>query len=176
MLGGGAVNVCELFLVTRSLALPELRLSLAWSVFGIATVGASMFILTLSQRLSNTWPLVVAGLGGIGVCLLGMSLAPNFAWILFCNVIGGAGQAAMSIGGNSLIQAKVRKEFLTRVFGVAHPSAMAASLLGSWLGGMLADRVDVSLVFGGSAAIVLTASLLSYLLLSREKATGALPI
>lgn len=175
MLGGGAVNVCLLYLITRNLGLPEAMVSWEMTVYGLAMVGGSLAVLALGRRLAGPGVLVWSGTALLGVAYLGTGLAPSFGWLLRYSVLAGLGNAAVNIGGITLVQTTVDPAYLTRTIGVLQPAVTAAALAGTALGGVLAKQLDVRPVVSLAGLSMLAGAVVAYWGLSRPPAPAPRP-
>lgn len=161
MLGGGAANICDLYLVTRSLHLPESNLSLLMATQGIASVGASILMVAVARRL-NGRTLFWGGQAVLGVGAVLIGLAPSLAWVLIWTALAGMGVSMYSVGQGTLIQTVVPVELRGRVFAVLAPVIMAALLVGAGAGGVLARGLDVRIIIGGTGVLSLIGALVAY--------------
>ncbi|MHB9145692.1 MAG: MFS transporter [Symbiobacteriia bacterium] len=162
MLGGGAANVCDLYLVTRNLHLPESSLSLVMATQGVASIVASLLMVVIARRLNSSM-LFWAGLVVLGVGAGAIGLAPNLLWVLIWTGVAGIGVSMYSVGQGTLLQTLVPAELRGRVFAVLAPVIVAALLVGASLGGVLARGLDVRLIIGGTGLISLVGALAAYL-------------
>ena len=168
MLGGGAANVCDLYLVTRNLALPESRLSLVMSVQGLASVAASLGMMTMAARL-EAWKLLWIGVAVLGVGAVNIGLAPNLTAVLVWTVVAGVGTALASVGQSTILQTSIPVEFRGRVFGVMGPTIMAGMLTGTAVGGFLARQMDVRPIISATGLLALVAALIAFVGLGGER-------
>ena len=168
MLGGGAANVCDLYLVTRNLALPESRLSLVMSVQGLASVAASLGMMTMAARL-EAWKLLWIGVAVLGVGAVNIGLAPNLTAVLVWTVVAGVGTALASVGQSTILQTSIPVEFRGRVFGVMGPTIMAGMLTGTAVGGFLARQMDVRPIISATGLLALVAALMAFVRLRGER-------
>mgnify|MGYP001031570402 CR=1 FL=1 len=168
MLGGGAANVCDLYLVTRNLALPESRLSLVMSVQGLASVAASLGMMTMAARL-EAWKLLWIGVAVLGVGAVNIGLAPNLTAVLVWTAVAGVGTALASVGQSTILQTSIPVEFRGRVFGVMGPTIMAGMLTGTAVGGFLARQMDVRPIISATGLLALVAALMAFVGLRGER-------
>jgi len=168
MLGGGAANVCDLYLVTRNLALPESRLSLVMSVQGLASVAASLGMMTMAARL-EAWKLLWIGVAVLGVGAVNIGLAPNLTAVLVWTAVAGVGTALASVGQSTILQTSIPVEFRGRVFGVMGPTIIAGMLTGTAVGGFLARQMDVRPIISATGLLALVAALMAFVRLRGER-------
>lgn len=168
MLGGGAANVCDLYLVTRNLGLPESRLSLVMSAQGLASVAASLGMMTLAARL-EAWKLLWIGMAVLGVGAVNIGLARNLTAVLVWTAVAGVGTALASVGQSTILQTSVPVEFRGRVFGVMGPTIVAAMLIGTAVGGFLARQMDVRPIISATGLLALVAALMAFVGLRGER-------
>lgn len=161
MLGGGAVNVSELFLVTRDLGLPKEMLSWLMSVYGAAMFVASVLLALLGKRVSRHDLLVSGGVvvGGAGLVLL--SVSPNLAWAVAANIITALGNAAMNIGVGTLMQSAIPAEIRGRVFGAISPLVTLAILVSTAAAGVLIEYMSARIIFAGGGAFLVASGILA---------------
>lgn len=169
MLGGGAINVCLLYLITRNLGLSEAMVSWEMTVYGLAMIAGSLAVLTFSRRLADPGTLVWAGIASLGVAYVGTGLAPALAVLLGWSIVAGLGNAAVNIGASTLVQTTVAPSYLTRVIGVMHPVVTASALVGTALGGVLAKGFDVRPVISVAGLLMLAGALVAHRGLRRPR-------
>lgn len=146
MLGGGAANVSDLYLVTRNLQLPESTLSLVIAAQGLASVVASLGMAAASRRLDSR-TLLWGGLLVLAVAVTGLGFAMSLTAVLVWTGLAGVGVAMSSVGQGTIVQVAVPVDLRGRVFGVTGPVITAATLVGTALGGLVAGQYDVRVIY-----------------------------
>lgn len=162
MLGGGAANVSDLYLVTRNLRLPESTLSLVIAAQGLASVVASLAMAAAARRLDSR-ALLWGGLLVLGVAVTGLGFAANLTLVLVWTGLAGVGVAMSSVGQGTIVQVAVPVDFRGRVFGVMGPIITAATLVGAALGGLVAGHYDVRVIYWVNGALSVLGAGLAFL-------------
>lgn len=110
------------------------------------------------------WFLTAAG-------TLATGLAPAIAAVAGAQWLGGVGNGAGNVGGDTLIQRTVPAAMRGRVFGLTSTAAFLGSGLAYAAGGVLVDLVSPRAVFVAASAGVLAASIVGVFLLPRDEGT-----
>lgn len=174
MLGGGAVNVSELFLITRDLGLPKEMVSWLMSVYGAAMFIASVLLALMGKKVSRHDLLVSGGIGAGGLGLILISVSPNLAWAVAANVITAFGNAAMNIGVGVLMQSAIPAEYRGRAFGAVTPLVTLAMLVSTGAAGIMIKYMSARVIFAGGGLILVASGILAQTGLREAKVpTGA---
>ena len=158
VLGAGAINVAEIFLITRTLgAGPEaygavgalfaagllLGAVLARKERSVVAAGRALVVVTLSMALS----MVVLG------------LSPTLAVAALASLAVGVGNGMLNVIAQSIFVRRSPQEVLGRVFAALQGVVGAAMLLATGLGGVLLGVLDVRTLIVGSGVVAVVALL-----------------
>lgn len=151
-------NVALVFLTGRALHAGPAAYGLASSAFGAGMLLASLASTRLARDRSQAALLIVAVVAtGAGTIING--LAPVLAVVIAAQLIAGAGNALENIGYNTVVQERVPRQFLGRVFGTigsaAQLGAAAAYVVGSFMVSLTGVRETFVLAGAGTFAVLL---------------------
>ena len=151
MLGAGAINVAEIFLITRTLgAGPE-----AYGAVG-ALFAAGLLLGAVLARKERS--VVAAGRALVGVTLsmalsmVVLGLSPTLAVAALASLAVGVGNGMLNVIAQSIFVRRSPQEVLGRVFAALQGVVGAAMLLATGLGGVLLGVLDVRTLIVGSGA------------------------
>jgi MFS family permease len=167
VLAAGAINVSEIFLITRTLgAGPE-----AYGAVG-ALFAAGLLLGALLARKDRS--VVAAGRLLVGVTIsMAMSmvvlgLAPALAVAALASMAVGVGNGMLNVLAQSIYVRRSPSEVLGRVFAALQGVVGAAMLVATGAGGLLLGAVDVRTLIVGCGALAVVA----LLAVSRPLLTG----
>jgi MFS family permease len=164
-------NVALVFLARRELGAGPTGFGVVSSAFGFGMLAASLFM-TRWQGVSAR----IAYLGGwlltaIGTLLTG--LAPVLAAAVAAQWVGGVGNGACNVGGDTLIQRSVPASMRGRVFGLTSTAAFLGGGLAYAIGGVLVDVATPRTVFVVASIGVFAAWIAAIVLLPRDEGAAA---
>jgi MFS family permease len=158
VLAGGAVNVAEIFLVTRTLdAGPTV-----YGVVGALFAAGLMLGAWLSRRnrtVTAAARLLVGVTLSMSLALVALGLSPTIAVAALATVAVGVGNGMLNVLGQSVFVRRTPQAVLGRVFAALQGVVGAAMIAATALGGVLLGVLDVrTIIVGGgvlAAAVVL---------------------
>lgn len=162
MMGGGAINSLEIFLVRDILHLPVTMLALPNTVQPLASLLTALAVGTLAAKLRR--PLMLSPLG-TALCTLGIGLvagAQNLYWVIAGAVAVGVGNVIMSIGGSTIGQLFVPDEMRGRVGSILGVLPTAAMILSAGIAGAVAQSISPRWIMGAATLLLGLATLISY--------------
>jgi MFS family permease len=168
----GVDNVALVFLTREELGGDEAAFGVVSSAFGFGMLAASL-VLTRWERLVSARAAFLGGWFLTAAGTLATGLAPAIAAVAGAQWLGGVGNGAGNVGGDTLIQRTVPAAMRGRVFGLTSTAAFLGSGLAYAAGGVLVDLVSPRAVFVAASAGVLATSIVGVFLLPRDEA--ALP-
>ena len=118
----------------------------------------------LSDRVGRR-PLIVVGASILAVGTLWLSLSSRTETTILAVVVAGIGLALLAPSGNALISEVVSGHGSGSVFAVYQIAILAASIVGSFAAGSLAESVGFSRMFLLSAIITGAAAVLAYVII-----------
>jgi MFS family permease len=157
----GVDDVALVFLARDSLAADQSAVALLYGAVGIGLLAGY----ALLARASGRAPLLVLLIGGFAVSSLG-NLLTGLAWAVAAafavQLVRGLGLAAMDVGSNTLLQRRVPKHLVGRVFGNLYGGVGVAAAASYLLGALLLELTDprTTFVLAGSAGLLVTAGTL----------------
>jgi MFS family permease len=167
VLAAGAINVSEIFLITRTLgAGPE-----AYGAVG-ALFAAGLLLGALLARKDRS--VVAAGRLLVGVTIsmalsmVVLGLAPALAVAALASMAVGVGNGMLNVLAQSIYVRRSPSEVLGRVFAALQGVVGAAMLVATGAGGLLLGAVDVRTLIVGCGALAVVA----LLAVSRPLLTG----
>jgi len=158
VLAAGMMNVAEVLLAQRELKAGGAGFALLVALFGVGCVLGS-----LASARSSTLPRLktgyVAGLGVLGLGLLGSALAPSLPWAALAFLVTGFGNSASMTHDRGLLQHLVPGNMLSRVHGLVGSIESWGLAGAALLGGTLATLLGARAVFAvsGLALLLITA-------------------
>ena len=174
LLCAGMLNVIELLFAKNELGTGDSGFSVLVALSGLGiilgnAVGARGGLpRELKRRL-------LVGIVTIGVALIGMSLAPNFATASLAFVAMGVGNGLVLVHGRVLLQQVVPERLLGRIYGVKDGILAAAFGLAFLSAGALTDALGTRPVLAGAGVLGLVVWALAAPSLMREPPRVALP-
>jgi len=150
-------NVALVFMATRVFDSGPTGFGMLESVFGIGMILASAIFIK-RRKIS---PAAVFTLGWLGTAIgnFGVGLAPTIAAAGAAQLIGGAGNGAGLVGGDTLIQRSVPKQMLGRALGASGSAPFIGMLIAYAAGGLLVDTFgarETFLISGVATTLVAT--------------------
>jgi predicted MFS family arabinose efflux permease len=124
----------------------------------VGTLGLASLTTTRYQTL-----LVMLAAGVLGLALLGLGLAPGFAFALIMMLVIGAGSTGTQALFNTVIQSNVNDAMRGRMTSL-YIVTFGVSAFGSLLIGAVADVIGVALAVAGAGALTTLAAILTFLL------------
>lgn len=146
MLGGGALNVLEVFFIQENLGLNPDKLGLFLSVHGIGLVGGSLLLGVLTTKWEE---LRILFLGYI-LMAGGLLIYSQSYWVLpalFVILIIGLGNGLVNVSSTAFLMSYVQDSRLGRVIATLQSSAYAASLISMSIAGYLGNYLRSSTIF-----------------------------
>lgn len=158
----GAAMVVQVLFATRTLGLVEYQYGLCFSLAGIGTVAASMFVHRLSRHI-GPGPCFIAGIAVSAIGWLQLAWAPTDDWgvvsfvtMLLCFSVG-----TVLIFSNMLAlrQAITPSSMLARMTSTMRLMTLLPAGIGGLLGGYLGEHFGLraAIAFGGLGAAALAA-------------------
>jgi MFS family permease len=165
-------NVALVFLVRTTLHGGAVEFGIASAAFGVGMVVGALALLG-HQRFSPL-ALYLAGLLMTGVGTLLTGIAPAIAFVVPFQALAGAGNGIDNVANETLLQQRVPRAMLGRVFGLTGTAANAGGGLAALLGGILLDVTSprTVLVIGGAGGLVVTAAAIAALARTRARDTS----
>lgn len=150
-MGAGAINSLLVFLVKKSLGLPEEMVAYASTAMPVGWMLSAMAIGGLARRVRRPPLLVAAGLGVAGLAMAIIAVAPDLVWLVVGNLFIGLANALLNTGLPVTIQSLVPDNLRGRVFGALGTFPVAAMLISAGAAGVLAQGMDPRLIVGAAA-------------------------
>lgn len=133
----GLDNVALVFMATRVLDSGPMGFGLLESAFGIGMIAASLWL--VRQKGYSAAGLFVIGWFGTAVGNFGVGLSPVLAVAVTAQLIGGAGNGVVLVGGDTLVQEHVPAAMRGRAIGIMGSAPFLGSLIAYAVGGVLVD-------------------------------------
>lgn len=172
MAAAGAMQVLDLYLVTRNLRLPQSSVAWLTTTMGVTMVFGYVVVGLLSKRIKRTERLVTMGLAMAGLGVLVVALSPNLATAMAGTVVVGLGNVVLNAGFGPLIQTHVARQYLGRVIGLFQSLTTATMLISLGLAGYLAGWLSARWILGAAAVMVLFTAVVAGLGLQRSVAAA----
>jgi MFS family permease len=166
----GVDNVALVFLVRDDLDAGAAGYGVVAAAWGVGMLAISLSLIRWSRRIGPRF----AYLGGwlsCGIGLVGTGLSPSLGPVATAQLIGGLGNGATNIGGDTMIQRTVSAGTLGRVFGLTATAAFLGGGLAYAAGGLLVDATSPRTAFLIGGAGVLVAFALGVALLPAKTGT-----
>lgn len=151
------------------LRIGELQYGILMSVFGAGAIFAALFVAARREQ-SGRGILMFAGSWIMGAALVLMSLRTDYAWVVATLLAAGFGGVMFLSAANTTIQLSVPDGVRGRVMGVWALGFGGSLPLGSWLSGIVAERIGPMPTIGAGGGILLIASVAAWVVLSRTEA------
>lgn len=151
-------NVALVFLARRTLGSGPSAYGLLVASFGIGMIAASVALAAARTGRSPT-TLLVGGYFATGVGSLATGLAPTVPVAALAQAVGGVGNGVELVAAATLIQERVPRPMLGRVFGVMATAANGGQATALVLAAVLLRIASPRLVFVVSGAVVLVITL-----------------
>jgi MFS family permease len=150
-------NVALVFLVRSTLDGGAVAFGIAFAAFGVGMIVGALAL--LGHRRFSPLTLYLAGLVMTGLGTLLTGLAPAIAFVIPFQALAGAGNGIDNVANETLLQQRVPRSMLGRVFGLTGTAANAGGGLAALLGGLLLDVTSprTVLVIGGAGGLVVAA-------------------
>lgn len=173
VLCAGAVNVAEIFLITRTLGAGPV----AYGVVGALFAAGLLFgaVLARKERSVTAAGRVLVGVTlSMALSMVVLGLAPTLAVAALASIAFGVGNGMLNVNAQSIIVRRSPQDVLGRVFAALQGVVGAAMLLATGLGGLLLVVLDVRiLIVGcGAVAILVLLAVSRPLLAARTASTG----
>jgi MFS family permease len=163
-------NVALVFLARRELGAGPAGFGVVSSAFGFGMLAASL-VLTRWDRLVSARMAYLLGWLCTAVGTLCTGLAPVLGAAIVAQWIGGVGNGASNVGGDTLIQRSVPAAMRGRVFGLTSTAAFLGGGLAYAIGGVLVDLTTPRTVFVIASIGVFAAWAGAIVLLPRDSST-----
>lgn len=165
-------NVALVFLVRSTLDGGAVAFGIAFAAFGVGMIAGALAL--LGHRRFSPLTLYLAGLvmTGLGTLLTGLS--PAIAFVIPFQALAGAGNGIDNVANETLLQQRVPRSMLGRVFGLTGTAANAGGGLAALLGGVLLDVTSprAVLVIGGAGGLVVAAVAIAAVARNGERDTS----
>ena len=171
LLCAGMLNVIELLFARNELGAGASGFSVLVALSGLGIVLGNA-IGARGGELRELRRRLLLGIVTIGVALIGMSAAPNFATACLAFVGMGVGNGLVLVHGRILLQRIVPERLLGRIYGLKDGVLAAAFAIAFLSAGALVDAVGTRPVLAGAGTLGLVVWLLAAPSLRREW-TGA---
>jgi len=146
----------------------ELQYGLLMSVFGAGAIVAAFYVATRGERASRLGSMF-AGVSIMGAALVLMGLRTSEAWVMLTLLAAGFGGILFLSTANTVIQLSVADAVRGRVMGVWALGFGGSLPLGSWLSGIVAERIGAMHTITAGGAVLLIASLAAWRILGRTE-------
>jgi MFS family permease len=169
VLACGAVNVAEIFLVTRTLGAGPTAYGIVGTLFAAGLlVGA--WLSRRDRTVAAAARLLVGVTVSMAVSLVLLGLAPTVAVAALASLAVGVGNGMLNVLAQSIFLRRAPQAALGRVFAALQGVVGAAMLAATGLGGLLLGVLDVRTVIvgGGALAVVVVLVVGRPLLTARE--------
>lgn len=165
-------NVALVFLVRDGLHASSLTYGIVATAFGVGMVALTVVLIRVQAGTPIT--LYLGGLVVNGVGMLATGFATG-AWMVGCmQGVAGAGNAAINVGGDTLIQRHVPPAMMGRAFGLVATAAVFGGGLAALIGGGLVVLVGARTTFViGALGIFASAALGGFMTLSALRGHSA---
>jgi MFS family permease len=177
----GIATIVVPVLIVEQLRADEALVGVAFAVAGLCGVAGAVVIGRLDTR-GHERMLIVAAHGVMTFAALlllpatAAGVVAGMAWILVSMVVRGAGESAWDLGVFALRQRRTERHMHGRAFTISMALNYSGVPIGAALGGWLA-ATDVALALWVAVAFGTAGTLLTYLLLPRERgAVGREPV
>jgi MFS family permease len=158
VLAAGAVNVSEIFLITRTLgAGPE-----AYGAIGALFAAGLMLGSVLARKdreVVAAGRLLVSVTLSMALAMVVLGLAPTLALAALASTAVGVGNGMLNVTAQSIFVRRSPQALLGRVFAALQGVVGAAMLVAAGLGGALLGVIDVRVLIVGSGALAVVALL-----------------
>ena len=147
-------NVALVFLTRDVLHTSAFGFGAVAAAFGVGMLAGSV-VLSWMRSVPRSAPLLLASWLLSGVSALATGLAPNSGLAAGAQSVGGLGNGIHNVASATLIQERVPREMLGRVFGLFGTAAYAGTAVAYSLAGVLLDATSprVTFVVGGLGAL-----------------------
>jgi MFS family permease len=159
-------NVALVFLTRDALGGGAVAFGVVSSAFGFGLLAASL-ALTRWERVVSARAAFLVGWFLTAAGTLATGLAPGLVAVVGAQWLGGVGNGAANVGGDTLLQRAVPAAMRGRAFGLVSTAAFLGSGLAYAIGGVLVDLIPVRIVFAVASAGVFVVSTLAVVLLPR---------
>jgi MFS family permease len=132
---GEAVNVVEVFLITRELGLGPSLYGAAGAATGLGAIGGAWYTGRLRTDRERSWA-VIGGMAAIGGSCVLMGLAGNFATLMAGATTIGVGSGMLNAATGSLIVTRAAEAVRGRVIAALNGTVRSFSILALLLGGV----------------------------------------
>ena len=165
-------NVALVFLVRDTLGNGAVAFGLASTAFGVGMLVGALALLGRQRLGAATLWLLGLVLTAIGTLLTG--IAPAIGFVIAFQLLAGSGNGIDNVANETLLQQRLPRAMLGRVFGLTNTAANAGAGLAYLLGGVLVDLTSARAVFviAGIGGLVVTAAGTPALLRSRDTSLG----
>ncbi|WP_432883097.1 MFS transporter [Kribbella sp. CA-245084] len=140
---GEAVNVVEVFLITRELGLGPSLYGAAGAATGLGAIAGAWYSGRLRADLGRSWG-IVAGMAAIGGSCVLMGLAGNFVTLMIGATTIGVGSGMLNAATSALVVTRsaehVRGRVIAALNGTVRSFSILALLLGGAAGALLGPR------------------------------------
>jgi MFS family permease len=158
VLAAGAVNVSEIFLITRTFgAGPE-----AYGAIGALFAAGLMLGSVLARKdreVVAAGRLLVSVTLSMALAMVVLGLAPTLALAALASTAVGVGNGMLNVTAQSIFVRRSPQALLGRVFAALQGVVGAAMLVAAGLGGALLGVIDVRVLIVGSGALAVVALL-----------------
>ena len=165
-------NVALVFLVQDTLGDGPVAFGLASTAFGVGMVVGALAL--LGHRRFSPVGLYVGGLAITGIGTLFTGLSPAIGFVVPFQGLAGAGNGIDNVANETLIQQRVPREMLGRVFGLTVTAANAGAGIAALVGGILIDLTSARavLVIAGVGGLTVALAATWSLARSRDRDTS----
>lgn len=170
MVASGAMQVLDLYLVTRDLKLPQSNVAWLSTASGVAMVVGYVVVGVLAGQIKRTERMVSLGLVVAALGVLGLAVSPNLVVAIAAIVIVGLGNVILNAGFGPLIQTNVARNYMGRVVGLFQSLATASMLVSLGLAGFLAAYISARWLFGAAGVMLIFTALVAGLGLQKALA------
>jgi MFS family permease len=158
VLAAGAVNVSEIFLITRTLgAGPE-----AYGAIGALFAAGLLLGSVLARKdreVAAAGRLLVSVTISMALSMVVLGLAPTLAVAALASMAVGVGNGMLNVTAQSIFVRRTPQAVLGRVFAALQGVVGAAMLVAAGLGGALLGLIDVRVLIVGSGLLAVVALL-----------------
>jgi MFS family permease len=161
-------NVALVFLVRDTLDGGAVAFGLASTAFGVGMVVGALTLFG-HQRFSAV-TLYLGGLAITGVGTLVTGLAPAIGFVVPFQALAGAGNGVDNVANETLLQQRVPRPMLGRVFGLTNTAANAGAGIAALIAGVLLDLTSPRTVLVTAGIGGLAVTLIAVRSLARTRA------